>query len=69
MDKKELIMSNALKLFANEGYEGCGIMKIVTVSEVTKPTLYHYFGSKEGLLRGIYEYHFTQFLNRLENPR
>lgn len=66
MDKKEIIMKNALELFAKEGYEGCGIMKIVTVSEVTKPTLYHYFGSKEGVLRGIYEQYFTEFLKRLE---
>ncbi len=65
MDKRQMIMENALTLFAREGYEGCGVMKIVTESQVTKPTLYHYFGSKEGVLRSIYEFYFSEFLNKL----
>ncbi len=66
MDKKQLIMEKALALFAKEGYEGCGVMRIVTESQVTKPTLYHYFGSKEGVLRSIYETYFTGFLQTLD---
>jgi len=66
MNKKQLILTNALKLFAKEGYEGVGVMKIVTESQVTKPTLYHHFGSKEGLLQDIYETYFGDFLRDIK---
>lgn len=62
MNKKTQILQKALMLFATEGYEGIGVQRIVTEVEVTKPTLYHYFGSKEGLLQSIYETYFEQVL-------
>ncbi len=40
-------MSGAKK--AN-GYDAMGIQRIVEAARITKPTLYHYFGSKQGLL-------------------
>lgn len=58
MSKKELIVQKALELFSEEGYEGTGVQRIVDAAEVTKPTLYHFFGSKEGLLVSIFETHF-----------
>jgi AcrR family transcriptional regulator len=66
MDNKEKIMQCALELFANKGYDGTGIQEITQISEVTKPTLYYYFGNKEGLLKAILEYHFSDFLNKLD---
>jgi AcrR family transcriptional regulator len=45
MDNKEKIMQCALELFANKGYDGTGIQEITQISEVTKPTLYYYFGN------------------------
>lgn len=65
MNKKEEIMEKALQLFAYEGYESIGVAKIVSEASVTKPTLYHYFGNKEGLLNSIYEYYFAKLLKRL----
>ena len=66
MDNKEKIMQCALELFANKGYDGTGIQEITQISGVTKPTLYYYFGNKEGLLKAILEYHFSDFVNKLE---
>lgn len=66
MNKKELIMEVALELFAEEGYESTGVALIVERAEVTKPTLYHYFGNKEGLLRSIFEKHFDPFMKELD---
>lgn len=66
MTKKEEILFSALNLFASEGYENVGIQKIVSSVQVTKPTLYHYFGSKHGLLEALLEQHFSPFLNRLK---
>ena len=66
MDNKEEIMEQALVLFATEGYESVGVARIVNDAGVTKPTLYHYFGNKQGLLCSIYETYFTKLLNVLK---
>lgn len=66
MNKKQEIMEHALSLFASEGYESIGVAKIVSEAGVTKPTLYHYFGNKEGLLNSIYEFYFAKLMQRLK---
>lgn len=55
MDTREEILKRALALFASRGYDGVGVQEIVEAAGVTKPTLYHYFGSKLGLLRALLE--------------
>ncbi|MDA3846840.1 MAG: TetR/AcrR family transcriptional regulator [Vallitaleaceae bacterium] len=65
MSNKEVILQKALEIFATEGYMGTGVQKIVDEAGVTKPTMYHYFGSKEGLLRSIYEIHFSKLLSNI----
>ncbi|MFZ6027405.1 MAG: TetR/AcrR family transcriptional regulator [Chloroflexota bacterium] len=59
MDNRSTILANALQLFASRGYDAVGVQEIVEASGVTKPTLYHYFGSKRGLLDALLEKHFT----------
>lgn len=53
MDNRALLMHQALKLFAARGYDATGVQEIVDESGLTKPTLYHYFGSKRGLLEAL----------------
>ena len=48
------------------GYEAVGVAEIVCQAGVTKPTLYHYFGSKEGLLIAIIESRFFVFERELK---
>lgn len=48
-----LIVERAAELFANKGFSGTSIREIAEAAGVTKPTLYYYFGSKEGLIRHI----------------
>lgn len=62
MDNKTKILSNALELFSTSGYESVGIQEIVDKSEITKPTLYHYFGSKRGLLDALLEANFCELI-------
>lgn len=50
---KAIILETALKLFAERGYEAVGVAEICEASGISKPTLYHYFGSKRGLLDAI----------------
>ena len=50
---RKVILEEALKLFSNNGYEATGVQEICEQAGVTKPTLYHYFGSKQGLLDAV----------------
>src|SRR5512139_3648504 len=53
MDNRSRILSCALRLFASRGYDAVGVQEIVDAAGITKPTLYHYFGSKRGLLDAL----------------
>ena len=47
------LLEQSLRLFAAQGYEGVGVQQICNDAGVGKPTLYHYFGSKLGLLETL----------------
>jgi len=66
MDTRTELLRQAEKLFAQRGYDAVGVQEIVDAASVTKPTLYHYFGSKRGLLETILgnEFHFFNQLLR-----
>lgn len=66
MSKKNEILTTAMNLFASNGYENVGVQKIVETVGIKKPTLYHHFGSKKGLLESILNYYFEPFINTLE---
>lgn len=66
MDNKENLLDDALELFSARGYDAVGIQEIVDQAGVTKPTLYHYFGSKYGLLEAVLARDFSQLLDLLE---
>ncbi len=65
MDNKDKIKSAALALFADQGYDAVGVQEIVVAAGFTKPTLYHYFGSKLGLLEAILEENFLALLEKV----
>jgi len=52
---RERLMKAGLELFARNGYAATSVREIVTGGGVTKPVLYYYFGSKEGLYKAIIE--------------
>jgi len=52
-NNRNTILRIALGLFSDRGYEAVGVAELCEASGVTKPTLYHYFGSKRGLLDAI----------------
>ena len=60
MDNRAEILACALRLFATRGYDAVGVQEIVDSAGVTKPTLYHYFKSKRGLLDALLKEHFGQ---------
>jgi len=61
---KQTILNNALELFSAKGYEGVSVNELAEASGITKPTLYYYFGSKEGVFETVCQSYYTQ-LNAL----
>jgi TetR/AcrR family transcriptional regulator len=49
------ILQKALGLFSEKGYDATSVREICEAAGVTKPTLYHFYGSKEGVYRAIVE--------------
>jgi len=47
------ILMNSLELFASKGYDATSVREICEAAGITKPTLYHFFGSKEGVYRAL----------------
>ncbi|HEX3053698.1 MAG TPA: helix-turn-helix domain-containing protein [Aggregatilineaceae bacterium] len=66
MDNRAVILARALDLFAARGYDAVGVQEIVEAAGVTKPTLYHYFGSKRGLLDVLLQAHFERLIEQVE---
>lgn len=48
-DVRARLLTEALRLFTSSGYAATSVREIVEAAGVTKPVLYYYFGSKEGL--------------------
>jgi TetR/AcrR family transcriptional regulator len=46
---RERLLVEALRLFTSRGFSATTVREIVEAAGVTKPVLYYYFGSKEGL--------------------
>jgi TetR/AcrR family transcriptional regulator len=65
MDNRETILDQALTLFSERGYDAVGVQEICEAAGITKPTLYHYFGSKRGLLEAILDCSFARLKTRL----
>ena len=48
-DRMEQMLDTAHELFADRGYAAVTMDEIATAAGITKPLIYNYFGSKEGL--------------------
>jgi len=63
--KRDLILERSLTLFSSRGFNGVGVEELATAAGVTKPTLYHYFGNKQGLLETLLCERYDPFLDDL----
>lgn len=66
MSNQEKILSSALELFSARGYDAVGVQEVAERAGVQKPTLYHYFGSKSGLLHTLLDEVFGSFFDQVE---
>lgn len=66
--KERRILDAALSVFSSEGYSGSSMDAIAARAEVSKPTLYQYFGGKEQLFAAIMQSGRDQMLDALSRP-
>lgn len=59
------IFQAAIRLFSHKGYAAASTREIVEAAGVTKPMLYYYFQSKEGLCRALLRHYLDPFHQRL----
>jgi TetR/AcrR family transcriptional regulator len=64
-ENRSRILHKALGLFVAHGYDGVGVQQIAEAAGITKPTLYHYFGNKAGLLAAMLDESVTPFQQAL----
>lgn len=62
---RERLLASATQLFNRRGYAATSVREIVDAAGVTKPVLYHYFGSKEGIYLEIMHRFLGHFEERL----
>jgi len=65
-DNRSRLLAGALELFAARGYDAVGVQEVADAAGLKKPTLYHYFGSKSGLLQTLMDEYFEELFSGLE---
>ena len=62
MDTKEVLLRAALEVLEQDGQAQFSTRAVCAIAQVTAPTLYHHFGSADGLLSAAMAVAFEQFL-------
>jgi len=63
-DKRKLILDAAIRVFADHGYHGARVGDIAEDAGVAHGLLYHYFSSKDEVLRTIFVENWGQLIAR-----
>jgi AcrR family transcriptional regulator len=69
MGKKRNLIDTAVRLFADQGYDGTTTLQISREAGVTEPLIYYHFRGKEELFTHILEDAFDEYFRRLESLR
>ncbi len=65
-DNRSRLLTCALDLFTARGYDAVGVQEVADAAGLKKPTLYHYFGSKQGLLATLLKENYCDLFTALE---
>ena len=65
-DNRSRLLACALDLFASRGYDAVGVQEVAEAAGLKKPTLYHYFGSKSGLLATLLNEYNSELFTTLD---
>jgi len=66
-DNRRWILDRALELFSKKGYDGVGMAEICEETNVSKPTIYYYFQSKQGLFDAILNEYGTEMIDFMKS--
>jgi len=67
--KRIAIMDAATRLFRDHGYKGASLNELARLLNVTKPTIYYYFSSKDEILRSIKHHTLDEVIRMLVEVR
>lgn len=63
---RQKLIESAIDVFAENGFNEGGVREITERAGVVRPSLYHYFGSRDGLWKEIYQYLFHDYIAFVE---
>ena len=66
INTREKVLEVALELFASRGFKGTSIRDIAKAMNMSISNIYHYFGSKEGILVDLYKTSSERLINGLK---
>jgi AcrR family transcriptional regulator len=65
---REVVLDAAERLMAEQGYEAATVARLVEQAGIPPSSIYHYFGSKEGVLLAVMERGAERFFEALPVP-
>lgn len=68
-EARRSILDATESLLVSDGYEGFSMRRLATRCGYTAPTIYHYFGDKQGLIDALLEERFRGLVARLKRVR
>jgi AcrR family transcriptional regulator len=68
MRSRELVLDAAERVMAEDGFEAATLARVVTESKIPMSSVYHYYGSKDGILLAVMERGAERFFADLAGP-
>lgn len=59
-DKRQLILTRAAQLFADDGFDRASVSKVATACKISKANIYHYYKSKDEILFDILDKYLSE---------